>query len=326
MCYISKMDIRHLDLNLLVVLDALFDEGTVTGAAQRLGLSQPAVSFALNKLRRLFADDLFIRGAAGMMPTPRALGLREPVRRTIGIIRSEIMPAKGFDPAVGRHTFTLCLSDIGEMTFLPGLLARLRLIAPATSIVSVTMRPAELSVALEGGEVDLAVGYFPDLQTGIQQQALFEHPFVCLARRGNPLLADGLSLEAFLAADHLVVAQQGRSQEIFETALAARGLRRRVAVRTPHFMSAPLIIAGTDMLTTIPRAVGVVWARSLDLQLLPPPLDIPMIPLKQFWHRRFQAEARHRWLRELVASLYVGKDPTTPTEPDVIMEEHGGAG
>jgi DNA-binding transcriptional LysR family regulator len=303
------MDIRRLDLNLLLVLDALFDEGSVTGAARRLKLSQPTVSLSLGRLRQALGDELFVRTPRGMSPTPRADRLRKPVRQIIETVVEEILPVEHFDPATAQRPFTFCLSDIGEMTFLPRIIERLRVEAPHVCVASVSLRPRELTESLEDGRVDLAIGYFPDLEAGIHQQGLFDHSFVCLARRAHPKIGKTFDIAQFLALDHLVVSAEGRSQEIFERAMVDRGASRRIVLRTPHFMSAPLLVAGSDMITTVPRAVGMAWAAQADLQLLEPPMDIPAIPLKQFWHRRFNDDRRLVWLRGLVADLFLGRDP-----------------
>lgn len=304
------MDFPRLDLNLLMVLDALFDEGSVTRTARRLKLSQPTISLSLAKLRHALDDELFVRTAGGMTPTPRALSIREPVRRILRSVVEDVLPVERFDPEVSRRPFTVCLSDIGEMVFLPKLMEQLRVRAPYMAVTSVSLRPRELGEALEAGQVDLALGYFPDLKTGIHQQGLFDHAFVCLARRGHPRIGDRLDLETFLALDHLVVSAEGRSQEIFEQVMVDRGVSRQVVLRTPHFMSAPLVVAKSDVIATVPRAVGAAWAVSAGLQLLEPPLAIPTIPLKQFWHRRFNDDGRLRWLRGLAAELFVGRDPS----------------
>lgn len=305
------MDIQRIDLNLLLVFDALYDTGSATAAAKRLKLSQPTVSVALGKLRATLDDELFVRSANGMSPTPRAQRLREPVRRLLDLVANEILPSERYDPTRASRPFTICLSDVGEMVFLPALMQKIQAIAPSTPVVSVSLRPQELTQALETGQVDLALGYFPDLDAGIIQQGLFEHAFVCLARRGHPQVHAGeVSLQAFLQLDHLVVSADGRSQEIFERVMQARRDERHVSLRTPHFMSAPLIIAKSDMVTTVPKAVGAVWAARANLQMFQPPMPVPPIPLKQFWHRRFNDDPRLCWLRGLVQELFLGRDPS----------------
>jgi DNA-binding transcriptional LysR family regulator len=165
--------------------------------------------------------------------------------------------------------------------------------------------PRHLEEALEAGEVDLAVGYFPDLvRPTTMQQTLFTHGFACLARTGHPLIKEGLTLEIFLEAHHVVVASEGRSQELFEDALAKQGLERRCVLRIPHFMSVPFVVASTDLIVTVPRAVAAFFSGLVDLQVLDPPIDVPQFAVKQYWHRRFHHDARVIWLRTMMSNLY----------------------
>lgn len=307
------MDFRRLDLNLLLVLDALFEEHTTVGVARRLRISQPTVSAALGKLRRFFKDDLFVRTGAGMHPTPFAETLRAPVRRIVDMVRLEVFRESGFDPSTSERCFAFSTSDIGEMVFLPRLLEAAAEAAPGVTFQTVVLAPAKLRTAMASGSVDLALGYFPDLAgPGFYEQRLFDHPFTCVVRRDHPSVTGELTLEQFLGLDHLVVVQEGRSQEIFEKRMADLGLSRRVALRSPHFMSVPFVIAGTDMIATVPYAVGRAYADFEQCKLVRPPIDIPAIVLKQLWHQRVHHDAGARWLRQLVAKLFLNNDPTAP--------------
>lgn len=308
---ICPMDFRHFDLNLIVVLDALLDERSVTGAARRLKTSQPTVSFSLQKLRDILGDPLFIRTARGMEPTPRALEMRDAVRSVLATVEDQLLSARTFDPATSDIPVTVSTSDVGELVFLPKLLRHLRAIAPQMTVRSVTMGPQRLAEALAGGQVDLALGYFPDLAGGIYQQGLFEHPFACLVRGDHPTIGSTLSLEEFVQAEHAVVNAEGRSQEIFENEMQARGIHRRIALSTPHFMGMPLLIATSDLIVTVPKAVATAWIGRANLKMLPPPVTVPPIALKQFWHRRFHADPRGVWLRGVIADLFMGHDPST---------------
>ena len=221
---IRNMDIRRLDLNLLVMLGTLFELGQVSATARRLKISQPAVSTGLAKLRGFFGDDLFVRTGSGMTPTPFALALVDPIRRIMETVNQEIMQKPAFDPAMSNRRFTFSTSDIGELVFLPSIMERLRKEAPGTTVRCLPVEHAELEKAMEDGKVDIAIGYFPDLSgPAIRQQHLFHHPFACLVRADHPTIGDELTLEQFLAADHLVVSQEGRSQEIFERNLSEQG-------------------------------------------------------------------------------------------------------
>lgn len=314
-----KKNIKNLDLNLLRVLGALFEEGQATKAAARLSLSQPAVSHALAKLRTSLGDELFVRESNALKPTPFAESIREPVKRLLEIVANEIAHVRHFEPATTRHRFTISTSDIGELVFLPQLLRHFSFEAPHATLRSLSMRPADLESAMAEGAVDLALGYFPDLSgSAFYQQKLFEHRFACLVRRDHPAIGATLTLEQFLAADHVVVAQEGRSQEIFEKRMAELRLKRRVLLQSPHFMSAPLLVAHSDMIAIVPRAVGRAYCRIAPLRLLEPPIKIPSIQLKQLWHRRVHDDPSVTWLRQSIAKLFLRRDPSE-SEDDPIF-------
>jgi DNA-binding transcriptional LysR family regulator len=294
------MDIDRLDLNLLRVFEAVMRTRKVTEAAVALDMSQPALSFALAKLRRHFDDPLFVRTAAGMQPTPLAQAMAGPVREALDLIRTRLTEKPAFDPARARRVFTLSLSDAGEMVLLPRLLKRLRREAPGVDIASLQLPPAELEAAMEEGTVDLAVGYFPDLVKEVYyQQRLFSQPFVCLMNAKRELPGGRLTLKAFLEASHAVVRPQGRSQEVFERKLEERGLARRVALSIPHFMSVPFVVMTSDLIATVPEAVAESFARMAGLKVAPLPLPMDKVDLKQHWHARFHRDPANQWLRRL---------------------------
>ena len=297
---------RKVDLNLLPIVLALYDEQNVSRAAQHLGMSQPAVSMALRKLRSVFNDQLFVRTPSGITPTPRAHGLVEVARPLVAQLYEELFNEDRFDATVSTRPFTFALSDVGEMVFLPKLLERLRANAPNAAIRSISMPPDGLAEGLESGEVDLAIGYFPDLRRqSFFQQRLFTHHFACLLRAGHPARQQRLSLDAFLAAEHAVVHAGGRSQEIFERFLERKRLRRRVVLLTPHFLSLPMIIARSDLITTVPHALALYFVQlSKELAIAQPPFAISGFDLKQHWHRKYHHDARSRWLRQQVTELF----------------------
>jgi DNA-binding transcriptional LysR family regulator len=294
-----------LDLNLLPVMVAMLEEGSGSAAARRLGMSQPAVSAALARLRATFSDPLFVRTSHGMEPTPRTLGLIAPIRVALSVVNNEVMQGMSFDPAGSTKTVTLALSDIGEMVFLPRILERLSKEAPGMSVRSVTPPPAQIERGLELGEIDLAVGYFPDLKgNNYFQQRLFSHGFVCLLRAGHPFKGNRLTPKQFLELGHAVVRAEGRSQEVFERFLQKQRIRRRVVLNTPHFMSIPLIIAKSDLVATVPLAVGTSFAQASQIRLVKPPFAIPSFDLRQHWHRRFNNDPQSKWLRGVVHALF----------------------
>jgi DNA-binding transcriptional LysR family regulator len=268
-------------------------------------MSQPALSFALAKLRRFFDDALFVRTAQGMQPTPLALQMAAPVREVLDLVRTSVLQRSAFDAATTTRTFTLSLSDAGEMVFLPKLLSRIRVEAPGASVASMQLPPAELERAMESGEVDLAIGYFPDLKKDAwYQQRLFAQPFACIMSAARAPAGGKLTLKQFLAASHAVVRPQGRSQEVLERTLSERGLHRRVALSIPHFLSVPFVVIESDLIATVPLSVAESFARMPGIRMCPLPVRMASVDLKQHWHGRFNRDPVNQWLRRLVRESF----------------------
>ena len=298
---------ERLNLNLLPIALALYEERSVSGAAKVIGMSQPAVSMALRKLRAHFNDPLFIRAPRGVEPTPRAHALVKASRPLVARLQEDLLVEQTFDAARSTRAFTFALSDVGEIVFLPRLIERLRAAARHCPIRSVSMPPQQIVRGLEKGEIDLAVGYFPDLaQNNFFQQRLFTHHFACLMRAGHPLYARRLSVKVFLEFEHAVVHAEGRSHELFERFLERERIRRKIALHTPHFLSIPVIVSRSDLMATVPHALALYFARLAPQQfaVAMPPFDLAGFDVKQHWHRRFHHDARNRWLRRQVAELF----------------------
>jgi DNA-binding transcriptional LysR family regulator len=297
---------RSLDLNLLPVLVTIYDHGSVTAAAQHLGMSQSAVSTALSKLRNRYGDPLFQRVGHGMQATARMRGLIDPLREALARVDGTLASESGFNPRTTEHTFTFAMTDLGEMVFMPKILRRIRQQAPRASVRSVAASAAQIARGLENGEIDLAVGYFPDLrEKSFLEKHLFFHHFVCLLRANHPISAGTLSLAQFLSLEHAIVYGAGRSYEIFERFLRSKKIKRPVVLETPHFMSIPFIISQSDLVVTVPHAVGMfVKSVHMNIRIAQPPMRTPRIDLKQHWHRNFQRDPKSKWLREVVASLF----------------------
>jgi len=295
----------NFDLNLLRVFDALHRHGHVGRAAQELGLSQPAVSYSLKRLRDDLGDALFVKTRHGMEPTPRAMQLAPVVQSVLSEIREHVLTAPSFEPANVQRTFRIAMSDVGEMVFLPRLLHRLTALAPGINVETVSTPPKELMSALQRSEVDLAIGYFPDLDgVDVFQQRLFKHTFVCLVRQGHPAVHGRMTKKAFAELPHAVVQAEGRSQEIVEQYLKEQGIKRRELLHSPHFLSIPMVIAATDLVVTVPSAVGEVFARIADVAVLEPPYKMPSFDLKHHWHRSQHDDPGNRWLRSIVLELF----------------------
>jgi DNA-binding transcriptional LysR family regulator len=292
------MDIAKVDLNLLVVLDALLEQRGVTRAAEQLGLSQPATSAALARLRRLLGDPLFVKAGQEMRPTPRAIELAAPVRRVLGMVREEILQTAGFDPATSDKTFQLIAPDIAEVILLPRLLARLRERAPGVRIRAQSMPRHAAAQALASGAADLALGYFPDLRRNeFYQQRLFKHRYRCVVRRDHPGFGARMTLRQYLDAPHAVVWPEGR-EHLFETYMQSRKLERRVVLELSHFTSLLTLIPSSDLIATVPEDLASFFEAHADIRVLDLPLRAPEVEVHQFWHQRLHRDAAHAWLRQ----------------------------
>lgn len=313
------MATKSLDLNLLPIAFALYEELSVSRAARVLGMSQPAVSMALRRMRETFDDPLFIRVPAGIAPTPRAHAIIQAARPLVARLQQDLLKGQSFEAQTSTQTFTLALSDVGEMAFLPRIIPVLRTAAPHCAVRSVSIPPAQLAHELEKGSVDAAIGYFPTLATKtFRQRRLSTHRFACLMRINHPLWAERLSVASFLEAEHMVVREEGRSQEVLERFFARRRIKRRVHVYTSHFLGVPFILATSDLVATVPYAVAREFsAMSPQLAIALPPFDITGFDLKLHWHRRFDNEPRNRWLREHLAETFRDDARLTlpPTKP-----------
>jgi DNA-binding transcriptional LysR family regulator len=240
-----------------------------------------------------------------MEPTPRALSLLAPTKDILLRVKQDVLASVSFDPATTTRKFTFALSDIGEMTFLPRLMAFIQQQAPNATVSSVTLAPGDIATGLEQGTIDLAIGYFPDLKKrNFYQQRLFSHTFISLLNAKHRIRGDRLSMEEFLRIGHAVIRAEGRSQEIFEQLLAKRKIERRIVLSTPHFMSIPFIVASTDLLVTVPYAVGESFAKIANIRLIHPPLEIPTFDLKQHWHRKYHKDEANIWIRSAIAKLF----------------------
>jgi DNA-binding transcriptional LysR family regulator len=298
------MDIGEIDLNGLRIFDALMQQGSVTRAGQALGLSQPAMSAALAKLRVQLGDALFVRTGRGVRPTPRALELAGPVQRVLDVVRDEIVRTRPFDAARSTREFTIITPDIGEVVFIPPLLKHTEQNAPGVALRAVAIPFPAAGEALESGQADLAIGYFPDLaKPGFYQQRLFRNSFVCIVRAGHPHASDRFTLAQFQAAAHILVRPAGRVH-LFEQFLQERGVKIDVRLHLSHFTSLPSVIGRSNLVATVPRDIGHVFARLAKIRLIDPPLQPRAFDVKQHWHGRVNADAGHRWLRETVRQLF----------------------
>lgn len=295
---------KNFDLNLLSVVVALDEARSVTRAAQSLGMSQPGLSTALARLRRQFGDPMFVRTTDGMRPTPRGLAIADEARKVLLRVNENVLNAPRFVPAETTTEFRLAMPDVAEMTFVPLLIQAFRQLAPHATIHTSSYEPQRLELAMETGQVDIALGYFPDLRSSsFFKQRLMMHGFSCMLRSGHPA-AKSLTKTLFSELEHVVVDNPIRSQELVDHFLDRRGIFRKVKMRTTHYLTLPAIVAATDLVATVPAAVGRVFADLGQIELVEPPYDIPKFPIQQHWHKRYDQDPRNRWLREQLAKLF----------------------
>jgi len=302
-CCILRMD--QFDLNLMRIFDALWRHRHLGKAAEELRLSQPALSHALKRLREQMGDVLFVKAHAGMQPSARAVDIAPVIQDMLAEVRERILVTPQFDPSSSKRNFTIAMSDIGELTFLPRLLRHLAGVAPRVSVVTVSLSPRELGEGLQRGEVDLAMGHLPDLTgTDMYQQRLFTHGFVCLTGSHNPLAARQLTRERYCRAAHVVVQSESRTHDLVERYLRENGIQRNAQLRCPHFLSVPQVVAATHLIATVSQSIGEVYADHGELRLLAPPFDFPRYDVKQHWHRSQHGDPGNRWLRGVNMALF----------------------
>jgi DNA-binding transcriptional LysR family regulator len=295
------MDLKDIDLNLLVIFQQLLQERRVSAVANNLGLSQPTVSNALNRLRQQLGDELFLRTSRGMEPTAFAMQLAEPISYALSAIHETLNQRTRFDPARSERKFIVGMNDIGEIYFLPKLMKILADIAPGISLSTIRTTGANLAEAMEAGRIDLAIGWLPHLKSGFFQRRLFVQEHVCLFRHGHPLhKSSSLTQEEFEAAEHVVVSSVGTGHASVDAHIEKLGIRRRAVLTVPHFVAVGHILASTDMIATVPERFARHCVAPFNLHYVDLPLKLPDIGINLFWHARFHKEAGNQWLRGLV--------------------------
>lgn len=298
------LKLSDIDLNLLVVFDLLYQERNTRRVAERLSITQPAVSHALKRLRTLFGDELFERTSTGLAPTPGADRLYGPVSEALVQLQETINLSDDFEPAISQRTFQLSMTDIGEIVFLPRLMQKLAVVAPGIRLSTVRSHNDDLKRDMEEGRVDLAIGLIPQLGAGFYQQRLFVQRYVCLMRQGHPLARDSFDLDAFKAAQHAVVIARSTGHGQVEDGLAKAGITRPVRLEVPHFAAVPYLIRDTDMVVTVTSKLFEATGEIFGLCAFDHPLDLPEITINLFWHRRFHQDAGNRWLRGLIFDMF----------------------
>lgn len=310
-----ETNIEAIDLNLLVTLDALLREQSVSRAAASVGLSQPAMSRALGRLRQVLEDPLFVRQGHRMLPTPRALGLVEPVAAAIAAVRVAFTPSEAFDPRTSRRRFRLGAVDTTLAVVLPLLLGRLDEVAPGVEVGTAPLRStAEGFDRLVGGEWDLAIGRFSAPPEGLHTRPLFEDRIVCLVRRDHPRIRTSLTIDDYVAEAHLSVETGAPVDQPFtvDEVLRRQGFERRVVSRLENLAMAPFVVAQTDLVCTAPLRTIAPFAEGMGLRMLELPFATPAFELELAWHASVDFDPANEWLRASIAALFETGDGGAP--------------
>lgn len=293
--------LKEIDLNLLLVFNCVYQEKSLTRAGESLGRTQSAVSHALERLRNIFQDPLFVRGQAGMVPTARAKELFEPIQQALATIEGMFQANDQFVPETLKRCFRLSMSDYCEIVVLPSLMRYLSLNAPNVEVEVVLTKSATPYKELESDHFELLIGS-QDVGAGIKQQKLFEDDFVCMVSMDHPEIQGSITMDQFLKYRHVLFARRKRGDRLVEEALKQENIQRKVAMRTPHILVAPTIIENSPFIATLPRKL----AEALNpegLQLLSPPIEFPKLLVMQYWHETRHQEAEHKWFRQVLQAL-----------------------
>jgi DNA-binding transcriptional LysR family regulator len=295
--------LSQVDLNLFVVLEAIYREGNITRAGQQLNLTQPAISHALKRLRDLLQDPLFVRQGPHMVPTPFTRNMIEQVRQALQILELNLSQSRNFVPEHTRRSFHLSLWEYAEALILPSLLQRLTHDAPGMSITTSRVKRRDLETELASGAVDLAIDIPMTVSDRIRHKWLLNEPFVVIARRGHPSIPGKLDLDTYLAQRHIQVSSRRHGPSLIDVELSRRGLRRQVFLRSQHNLTACMVVSKTDMLLTLPERHAQLLNTVLVNQVYPFPIQAPRLEAHLYWHESVENDPANRWLREEIEKV-----------------------
>ncbi|RDK05493.1 LysR family transcriptional regulator [Cupriavidus lacunae] len=288
------------DLNLIRTFVAIYETRSVSAAAKRLNVTQPSVSYALNRLRDVLNDPLFTRTRDGMVPTFNATQLFHSFRSALDSIEVAISATRQFDPQRSKRSFRLALSDLGELYFLPLLVRELKRIAPQVGLEIVQMDSELIGDWLQTGSVDAAVGNVQLAGGRARKKTIFTESYSCLLSASHPTIGDTLSLAEFVAAEHVVVAPF-TGHHLVEDVMSEMGLTRKVALRVPHFTSLVAVIASTDLLLTLPTRIANAFAMDGRMRVLPLPLPIPSFDVNLYWYPHAEDSTAQQWFCDTIS-------------------------
>ncbi len=293
-----------MDLKLLAVFDEIYKTRSVSRAAENLNMAQTSVSLALARLRRQFNDPLFVRTRRGMLPTPHALTLVQPLQHALELLRTAVQQRVLFDPSTSTRLFHIAMSDINHLEFLPLLMNRIEQQAPHVQ-VEVIRITGNTPHELEAGDVDLAIGFMPELEAGFYQQKLFDQSFACVVRTDHPRIQQQISAQQFKRERHVVITARGMGHDLVEQGLSQHRVERKVALSLPALPGLGNLLAKTDLIATVPDRVAQMLVKIADVKVLPPPFALPSFAIKQHWHARYHNDSANQWLRSTVAQLFL---------------------
>lgn len=293
------------DLNLLRVLVVLDQTRHIGRAAEHLKMSQSGFSSALARLRRKMGDELFVRTGAGMKPTTQGLALAEAARGVLDDVDQKMFGRMSFVASEATVVFRVAASDVGEVVFAPPLVRHLAQNAPRAALHIISPNVAPLSESLSSGEVDVAIGYFPDLERDrFFRQALYSHTYACIVRKGHPVLKSGMTRSAYQSLNHAIVSTPARSNSLLEKALLRHRMKRNVTLSSPHHLALASTVATTDLVATVPLGTAADMARSGSVVMTALPFRPPVFTIYQYWHRRTHKSPAFQWLRSQIKTLF----------------------
>ena len=299
------MELAKLDLNLLLVFHHLLILKRVSAVADLLNMSQPAVSSALGRLRSSLDDELFIRTQGGMTPTPYALQLAEPIAMSLNGLQQALNVRGAFDPQTSNRNFTIALTDVGEMYFLPVLVNALAKVAPGVTLQIVSVAQSALKEDMSTGRIDLALGLLPQLQAGFFQQSLFKQKYICLMRKKHPLAqTPSISVSALFASEHVRVLATGTGHGKVDLAMDKQKYPRKVRLTVPHYVALGDVLQNANLIAVVPERFGQRIVKPFDLVMRDLPIKVEDSAIQQCWHGRLHRDPGHQWLRQLMRERF----------------------
>ncbi len=315
------MELARLDLNLLLVFHHLLLLKRVSAVAGVLGMSQPAVSSALGRLRAALADELFIRTQAGMAPTPYALQLAEPVAMALDGLQQALNVRGTFDPLTSQRKFSIAMTDVGEQYFLPVLIDALSRSAPDVCLQIHSVAQAMLKEDMANGRIDLAMGLLPQLQAGFFQQALFRQTYICLMRQRHPLAkTNDISLKAFFEAEHVRVLAHGTGHGRVDMALEKQKYSRKVRLTVPHYVALGDVLQHANLIAVVPERFAARIMKPYNLVTREVPIQVEGSAIHQFWHGRLHRDPGHQWLRQFICQLFADRSDKALSQAETAIQ------